>query len=90
MTVHVNIARAKATLSELIARAEAGEEVVLTRHGKAVARITPEGGPVNKPDRIPGAWMHLGVMEAEDGAFHSDPELVEAAEAADEDEYYRP
>lgn len=90
MTVHVNIARAKATLSELVSRAEAGEEVVLTRNGKPVARITSEGGPAVKPDRVPGAWAHLGVMESDDVAFLSDPELVEAAEAADEDEYYRP
>ena len=36
MTIHVNIAKAKAQLSELIARAEAGEKVVFTRRGKPV------------------------------------------------------
>ena len=36
MTIQVNIARAKATLSELVALAEAGEEVVLARAGKPV------------------------------------------------------
>ena len=29
-------------LSELIERVQSGEEVVLTRHGKAVARLVPE------------------------------------------------
>lgn len=34
-------AHAKARFSELIARAERGEEITVKRHGKAVARIVP-------------------------------------------------
>ncbi len=37
--VTVNLAQAKAHLSELLDKVEAGEEVVVTRHGRAVARI---------------------------------------------------
>ena len=37
----VNIAEAKARLSELIDAAERGENVVLSRRGVAVARIVP-------------------------------------------------
>jgi prevent-host-death family protein len=37
--VTVNLAQAKARLSELLDRVEAGEEVVVTRHGRAIARI---------------------------------------------------
>ncbi|WP_420100674.1 type II toxin-antitoxin system Phd/YefM family antitoxin [Bosea sp. (in: a-proteobacteria)] len=33
---------AKTKFSELLDRVEQGEEVVVTRHGKAVARIVPE------------------------------------------------
>ncbi len=33
------ITEAKARLTDLVRRAEAGEEVVLTRHGHAVARL---------------------------------------------------
>jgi prevent-host-death family protein len=33
------ISEAKARLTDLVRRAEAGEEVVLTRHGHAVARL---------------------------------------------------
>ena len=33
------IADAKTRLADLIRRAEAGEEIVLTRHGQAVARL---------------------------------------------------
>ena len=32
---------AKTHLSELVARAERGEEIVITRHNKAVARLLP-------------------------------------------------
>lgn len=35
----VNLAHAKAHLSELLDKVEAGEEVVITRHGKPVAHI---------------------------------------------------
>ena len=41
----VNLARAKARLSELLNEVEAGEEVVITRHGKAVARLSPAARP---------------------------------------------
>lgn len=39
--VTVNLAQAKAHLSELLDKVEAGEEVVITRHGRAVACIRP-------------------------------------------------
>jgi prevent-host-death family protein len=39
--VTVNLAQAKAHLSELLDRVEAGEEVTVTRHGRAVAHIQP-------------------------------------------------
>lgn len=34
---------AKTHLSSLLDKVEAGEEVLITRHGKAVARLVPEG-----------------------------------------------
>jgi len=37
--VTVSLAQAKAHLSDLLDKVEAGEEVVVTRHGRAVARI---------------------------------------------------
>jgi len=36
----INLADAKAHLSELVAQAEAGEPVCITRRGKPVARLT--------------------------------------------------
>jgi len=38
---NINLAQAKAHLSELVERAEAGEEVCITRHGRPVARLMP-------------------------------------------------
>ena len=37
-----SVADAKAHFSELLARAEAGEEITIKRHGKPVARLVPE------------------------------------------------
>jgi prevent-host-death family protein len=37
--MHISVSDAKGQLTDLVRRAEAGEEVVLTRHGHAAARI---------------------------------------------------
>ena len=37
--MRISVSEAKAQLTELVRRAEAGEEIVLTRHGQDVARI---------------------------------------------------
>ena len=38
--MQIAVSDAKALLLDLVRRAEAGEEIVLTRHGEPVARIT--------------------------------------------------
>ncbi|OHC75129.1 MAG: prevent-host-death protein [Rhodospirillales bacterium RIFCSPLOWO2_12_FULL_58_28] len=43
--VTINLAQAKAHLSELLDKVGAGEEVVITRHGRPVARISPAARP---------------------------------------------
>ena len=42
----INIGEAKARLSHLIARAEAGEDVIIARNGVPAARIVPLNCPV--------------------------------------------
>jgi prevent-host-death family protein len=37
----VSIYEAKTQLSRLVARAEAGEEIIIARHGRPVARLSP-------------------------------------------------
>ncbi|MBA2723217.1 MAG: type II toxin-antitoxin system Phd/YefM family antitoxin [Methylibium sp.] len=41
----VGIFEAKSRLSELVARAARGEEIVITRHGEPVARLMPPRVP---------------------------------------------
>lgn len=41
----VNLAHAKAHLSELLKQVEAGQEVTITRHGRPVARLSPVTRP---------------------------------------------
>lgn len=53
--MNISIAEAKAKFSELVARAQSGEEIVLTRHGKAVATISPLPGRNAKPGSLIGA-----------------------------------
>lgn len=54
MTDTFNIHDAKTHLSRLIDRVEGGEELVLARAGKPVARLVPYR-TTSKP-RVPGAW----------------------------------
>jgi len=46
----VNLGEAKARLSELVARAEAGETVYIKRRGKPVARLVAVENPREKVD----------------------------------------
>lgn len=39
--MHIPVTEAKAQLTDLVRRAEAGEPVVLTRHGVPVVQLTP-------------------------------------------------
>ena len=75
----VNIHEAKTHFSKLLARVSAGEEIVIARAGKPVARLVPIEQPALKK-RVPGIdkgkiWM------AEDFDIMSEQEL---------DDWYRP
>ena len=41
----VNLAEAKARLSEILNEVAAGEEVIITRHGTPIARVVPARRP---------------------------------------------
>jgi prevent-host-death family protein len=49
MTRHVPISEFKDHASELVAAAENGEEIVITRHGKPAVLL----GPIKAPERDP-------------------------------------
>ena len=59
----VNLYEAKTRLSELVDRAAAGEEIVIAKNGRPLARLGPV--PVEKPNRTPGGWEGM-VWIAED------------------------
>lgn len=50
----MNIHEAKTHLSRLVERVEAGEEVVIARAGRPVARLIPFR--VRTAPRVPGQW----------------------------------
>jgi prevent-host-death family protein len=50
----VNVQEAKTQLSRLLALVEAGQEVVIARYGRPVARLVPIEPP--PPARRPGTW----------------------------------
>ena len=67
--VTVNVHEAKPNLSRLLARVEAGEEVIIARNGKPVARlerVIPRGR------RQPGRWK--GLISIDDSFFDPLPE----------------
>lgn len=41
--MEISVTKAKGQLTELVRRAEAGDEIVLTRHGHAAVRLAPVG-----------------------------------------------
>jgi prevent-host-death family protein len=50
--MRVAVSEAKARLTDLLRRAEAGEDVMLTRRGEDVARIVPVARVARKAERL--------------------------------------
>ncbi|HEX3652264.1 MAG TPA: type II toxin-antitoxin system prevent-host-death family antitoxin [Rhizomicrobium sp.] len=59
--MRIAVTDAKGQLTELVRRAEAGEEVVLTRHGQPAVRLV---SAAPKPDRAKRAAVLDAVWEA--------------------------
>jgi len=72
----VNMHEAKSELSDLVARAERGEEIVIMRAGKPVARIVPI-----RSERRPGLARGLFSLEDDFDAPLPD-EVLDAFEAS--------
>ena len=45
--MRISVSEAKAQLTELVRRAESGDEVILTRHGQAAVRLVPIAAAVD-------------------------------------------
>ncbi|QMW22014.1 type II toxin-antitoxin system Phd/YefM family antitoxin [Sandaracinobacteroides saxicola] len=67
----VSVGQAKTTLSKLIAAAEAGEEVVISRGKVPVVKLVPVA-PVAKPKRVPGSMK--GLIALDDSFFDPLPD----------------
>lgn len=49
--MRISVTDSKGQLTELVRRAEAGDEVILTRHGQATVRLVPVRGVPGKSER---------------------------------------
>ncbi|MBF6620042.1 MAG: type II toxin-antitoxin system Phd/YefM family antitoxin [Patulibacter sp.] len=54
MDSQVNVHEAKTHLSRLLEQVEGGDEIVIARNGRPVARLVP--ATERRPPRMPGAW----------------------------------
>ena len=76
----VTVYEAKTHLSSLLVEVEGGAEVVITRHGRAIARLSSLG---TNGERVPGDWAELPGWQG----FRFDPAVfapLSAEEAAAE------
>jgi prevent-host-death family protein len=71
----VTIHQAKTNLSKLIERASQGEEIIIARGAKPVARLVPVGAVKGK--RQPGSWKGKFVLGPEFFEPMSESDLAE-------------
>ena len=66
MSEKINIYDAKTRLSQLVERAEAGEEIIIARAGRPAARLVPfrVEGAKRKPGRMRGRIRIAGDFDA--------------------------
>ncbi|AZO69132.1 MULTISPECIES: type II toxin-antitoxin system Phd/YefM family antitoxin [Mesorhizobium] len=67
--MEVSVTDAKGQLTELVRRAEAGDEVILTRHGHAAVRLVPVKAVPDRKSRraLLEAMRASGAARAKDG-----------------------
>ena len=69
--MQVSVTDAKGQLTELVRRAEAGDEVILTRHGRAAVRLVPVAAKPARTEkrRILEAAMAAAEQKATSGVI---------------------
>jgi prevent-host-death family protein len=73
MERQVNVYEAKTQLSKLLEQVEAGDEIVIARNGRPIARLIPLQR--SRPHRVPGGWK--GKVWIAPDFDEPDPELEE-------------
>lgn len=86
MTATYNLYDAKTRLSELVDRASAGEEIVIAKNGRPLARLVPI--PAEKPSRTPGGWEGM-VWIAEDFDEPLAPDIQRDFDGGEDDDVTR-
>ena len=84
MTV-VNMHEAKTRLSELVARAEAGEEIVIARSGTEAVRLVPVAGRPS-PKRVGGDLVGRMALPTGEEWVESDRVVLELFDESLNDE----
>ncbi len=78
----INMHQAKTGLSDLVARAEAGEEIVIARRNKPAVKLVPLRAPDMKP-RVPGALaLPDNVAKAIDWIAHAPDDYISKEDIA--------
>jgi prevent-host-death family protein len=72
-----NLYQAKSALSSLVDRAASGEEIVIAKNGKPLAKLVAVGRPIRP--RIPGGWEGR-VRIAEDFDMPLPADILDAFE----------
>ena len=62
----IQITQAKARLSSLLERVEAGEEIVITRRGRPIARLVPERTDPRTAAEAPRKVWALGGLQLDE------------------------
>lgn len=65
--MHISVSDAKAQLTDLVRRAEAGDEVILTRRGAPVAKLVPIVADDVRPQRRQALDSFFGALKAHPG-----------------------
>ncbi|MGE0668075.1 MAG: type II toxin-antitoxin system Phd/YefM family antitoxin [Sphingomonadales bacterium] len=67
--MRISVTDAKGQLTDLVRRAEAGDDVILTRHGHEVVRLVPIKAPLNRERRMAllNEIMEAGAAKATPG-----------------------
>jgi prevent-host-death family protein len=82
MSTHsIGLFEAKTHLSELISRVESGDEVVITRHNKPVAKLVPMGDitpeQLKRRRKAVAAMQAIGADVAAGGRAITQAEIIE-------------